>query len=74
VNGFYGQTTLLMPGGGMVLGGSRTPKIDRTLQSPHPDDGAFAKFIERGSTDVNGDGKADVVVRSDTRLWVLYGR
>jgi hypothetical protein len=86
VKNFYGPNTVLLPNPGpqtgtmgpgqldLVLGGNRTPKVDRTLRSPDAADKQFGRNLAYGSADVNGDSKPDVVIGSMSKLWVLYGR
>jgi hypothetical protein len=46
-----------------------------TINSPSPSDSQFGKTIASGNhTDVDGDGKEDLVVTSDQSGWVIYGR
>ncbi len=86
VHNFYGPNTIVLPNSGpfmapygpgqvdLVLGGNRTPAVDKVLRSPDGADKQFGRNMASGSADLNGDGKQDIVIGSQSKLWVLYGR
>ncbi len=62
------------PGEIDLFGGRPLTKIG-TIASPSPSDDQFGKSIVSGNhTDVDGDGKEDLIVTSNQSGWVIYGR
>jgi hypothetical protein len=81
--GVFGPSTVLfsvispgmpIPGSlSMVLGGSRTPTIDRVVTPIQSTETNFGVVGDR-TADVNGDQHADLLVTSEQRAWIFYGR
>jgi hypothetical protein len=82
VNGFDGAGPTLVVNDVMstppkvdVFGGGRMLTISRSIINPDPSDATFGKTMG-GHNDINGDGKQDLVVGSNTtgKYWIIYGR
>ena len=82
VRDFMGGPSIILGNGTAAMGGrlevlsadNRKLTVSRILPSPDPGDPSFGAVIVPSTADINGDGHDDIVVYSQTKRWVIYGR
>lgn len=58
----------------LVTTSAGLPAVTVTLPNPEPADLAFGSYLPLDVHDINGDGKNDLFVGSNSLRWIVYGR